>query len=570
MKKLVLTTLNSKFIHTSLALRSLKANLCVPDINTICREFTINEQDNYIIQTLYSMKADIYGFSCYIWNIEQVMKIVNSLKRVLPSCVIILGGPEVSYHPEDIFNKIDADIIVMGEGEITFDELVGHIIYNDEINKILGIAYKSKNTIVINPLREPSKKLDKFKFPYTNENLINLSNQIIYYESSRGCPFNCSYCLSSVDKSVRYLSLSRIKKELSYFMNNNVKQVKFVDRTFNCDKKRAMDIISYIIDNHNGLTNFHFEIAGDLLDNDFISLLNKAPVGVIQLEIGIQSTYNPTLKAVNRNNNMDVIRNNLSLLMEYNNIHIHLDLIAGLPYENLENFINSFNDVYNMNPHMLQLGFLKLLKGSPLEVDKEKYEYIFHPYPPYEIFMNKYISYDEIILLKGIEFLVDKYYNASLCKNTLSYIISKYHGGAFSFFQALNKYWIKNDLSDASHSRKSMYYFLNDYATIYKDEMIKNLLKFDYLLNNHWPVPSSLNPSPIDKEYVFNILKDESFVNDKLPHLNDLPPKEAYKNIYVEFFHTLFYKGIIYENKAFMFYKSTKSRVNRINDFIML
>lgn len=568
MKKLILTTLNSKYIHTSLALRCLRESI-TEEVDINIREYNINDHYHDILENLYLEKGDFYGFSCYIWNIEVTIKIVNSLKTLLPNSVIILGGPEVSYDTSEYLRKSTGDIIVIGEGENTLNEVLKKLNTFQHLGDTRGIAFRDGENIIENPMIQSPIVLDDLPFPYKDWELEVLGEQIIYYESSRGCPFKCSYCLSSIDREVRFLSMDRVKYELSLFMSQRIKQVKFVDRTFNCNQKRAREILDFIIDNHNGYTNFHFEIAGDILNDDIIRLLQKAPIGAIQLEIGVQSTNLDTLTEINRKSDINKIKTNVKKLLRNNNIHIHLDLIAGLPYEDLDSFILSFNEVYKMNPHMLQLGFLKLLKGSQLVDIKEKHGYIFNQYPPFEVFSNKYITYDSIIYLKQIAILIEKYYNTGGFFNTISYIIDTYYIEPFDFYNDFHKYWDSNSLFHQSHSKKRLYHVLFEFLSTYNDDIITELLKLDYLMQNKWPVPDFLAPKGLPKEAVFQLLKNSELVNFALPQYEQLSPKEIFKRIHVEIFAHILNDGNQQEVQV-IFYKSHENNIDKQNDYYII
>ncbi|MFZ7131633.1 MAG: DUF4080 domain-containing protein [Eubacteriales bacterium] len=570
MKKLVLTTLNSQYVHTSLALRTLKENCDVENLEILLREYTINEHLYDILENLYMQHGDFYAFSCYIWNIRQTLEIIHCLKQVCPQCMIILGGPEVSYNPQEYLRESTADIIVMGEGEKTFTEVLQKLINHESLDAVAGITYRKHDQIIQNVPRNTLSQLDEISFPYPIDAFSQMSNQILYYETSRGCPYGCSYCLSSVDNHVRFLSLERVKKELSVFLDNKVQQVKFVDRTFNCDKKRAAEIFAYIIKHNNAFTNFHFEIAADLMDRDIITLLQQAPPGLIQLEIGVQTTHLPTLKAIHRWNAIEKIKKNVALLLEKQNIHLHLDLIAGLPFENLTTFKHSFNEVYLMHPHMLQLGFLKLLKGSPIEQEKACYDYTFSPAPPFEVFSNRFITYDEIIFLKKLAYLVDKYYNTGSYRHTLSYVIQNYYQEPFAFFEDMEEYWRQHSLFNSSYSKNKMYEILYRFLQVFEDNKIGEKLKYDYLMYNKWPVPSFLKPNELSKEETFHLLKDPSFVKKAIPQYEGLSPKAIYKLIHIEVFGNLLIDGDDSHESIILFYKPIGSAINRVKDYVVI
>ncbi|NLB89340.1 MAG: B12-binding domain-containing radical SAM protein, partial [Syntrophomonadaceae bacterium] len=460
--KVLLVTLNAKFIHSSLALAYLKAFAQSESINIEIREYTINEQVMDILADIHKAKPDILCFSCYIWNIEPILEICSDFKRVNPDIPIILGGPEVSYDAKDILAKYPVDFVIRGEGEETFKELLLSLKNKSGYSFIKGITYRHEDKIIENEDRELINNLDIIPFPY-QDNLANYKNKTVYYETSRGCPFNCAYCLSSTIKGVRYFSLDRVKEDLSYLMANEVKEVKFVDRTFNCNEERALKIMDFILEN-NKSTKFHFEIDAEILSDKFIDFLRHVPSGWFDFEIGIQSTYLPALNAVNRKAHWETLQRKIKLLTELGNIHIHLDLIAGLPNESYSEFGNSFNNVYNLKPDMLQLGFLKLLKGSPIRKEAERYQYVYQGKPPYQVLSNHIITYDEMIRLNQIENLVNRYYNTHIIEETLNYIIEKiFADNAFRFFEEFAKYWDKEGLFYLGHKRDREYSIVKEF-----------------------------------------------------------------------------------------------------------
>ncbi|MCR1897736.1 B12-binding domain-containing radical SAM protein [Irregularibacter muris] len=539
--KVLLISLNAKYIHTNLAIRYLES-YCRnrEDIDIEISEFTINDNLQSILGEIYKKRANILAFSCYIWNIEESMKIVRMIKKIQPGIKIVLGGPEVTFYGTRWMNRAkEIDYIVKGEGEISFYELLEEIKFGGEnLHEIEGIIYRQQDKIIENKDRAPLKELDSVPFPYP-EDLSDYENKIIYYESSRGCPFHCQYCLSSTTGGVSFFSLSRVKEELKTFINAKVKQVKFVDRTFNCDKKRTKELLRYLIA-QGGDTNFHFEVAADLIDQEMLDIFKEAPVGLFQLEIGIQSTYAPTLEAIRRKNDLSKIEYVVNRIHSYKNIHQHLDLIAGLPYESYECFKKSFNDVYALKPDMLQLGFLKILKGSGIEVDNEKYGYQYTPYPPYEVLLNDHISYEEILKLKAIEDLVEKYSNAHIFDYTIDYLIQHHYQSPFDFFEDFAIYWEEKDLYRQFHSQKYLYKILLDYCkSIFGDfSIIHELLKFDYLLTHKGPLPEFFIENIIEnkKEKSFEFLKHGKNIEKYLPEYINNTPKEIYKNVHFELF----------------------------------
>ena len=449
--KVLLTAINAKYIHSNLGVYCLKAyademlqhSSDRPDIE-IC-EYTINNQMEKILGDLYRRKPDVAAFSCYIWNIAYVRQITADLKKVLPDVKIWLGGPEVSYDARKILEEWpQADGVMIGEGEETFAELLdgGCFLEENGLTKIAGLAFRKQDgSVCITP---PRPVMDLSKVPFVYQDLERFHNRILYYESSRGCPFSCSYCLSSIDKSVRFRDLDLVREELGFFLEHNVPQVKFVDRTFNCKKSHSMAIWQYISDHDNGVTNFHFEIAADLLDQEELELLAKMRPGLIQLEIGVQTTNPVVVKEIRRTMDLDKVARRVAQVNAFCNIHQHLDLIAGLPYEDIESFHRSFNDVYKMEPEQLQLGFLKVLKGSYMEEMKQKYGLLSQSRAPYEVLRTNWLSYEEVIRLKGVEEMVEVYYNSGQFRRTMK-CLSQEWGDAFELYDRLAAFYEDED-----------------------------------------------------------------------------------------------------------------------------
>ena len=429
--KTLIVSINSKYIHSSLAAWYLKESLENSKWNVSVLETTVNDDNDRILSSIFNEKADLIAFSCYIWNIDIVLATAENLKKILPECVIILGGPEVSYDAEKILQlRPFIDCVIMGEGEVLFGKAVEYYAgLNNDLEHESAVAFRKDGIIVnLGYALISSRSFDFIKSPYTEEMLLSLNGRIVYYESSRGCPFSCAYCLSSSFKGVRYFSLSRVKSDLTILINAGVKQIKFVDRTFNADNKRALDIINFVLENC-GRASFHFEVAGDLFNDDLLDKLSNVPTGLIQFEIGVQSTNIQTLEESARKTDVAKVLRNAAKLIGYGNMHIHMDLIAGLPYETLEIFKKSFNDVYSVRPHMLQLGFLKFLKGSAISSAQvvQKHEYKYRETPPYEFLSNTYLSYEDALHLKNIEEILDRYYNSGNFQSTLEFLITYYY-----------------------------------------------------------------------------------------------------------------------------------------------
>ena len=465
--KALLAAINAKYIHSNLGIYSIYA-YCrergVSERELGLREYTINQNMEEIIGDIYEEKPDLLGFSCYIWNIEMVKKIACELRKVLPRCMIWYGGPEVSYNGEEVLceNKW-ADGVMEGEGERSFFEVF--CCFRKEgragdYGKIKGLVWRKGEQIVKTEPRDRGK-LDDIAFPY--QNMKDFQNRIVYYETSRGCPYGCSYCLSSVEKQVQFRSMELVKKELQFFLDNKVPQVKFVDRTFNCNAAHTMEIWKYIHEHDNQVTNFHFELSADILTEEEISFVRGFRPGLVQFEIGVQTTNIRTLKAIHRQTNLKQLKENVAKIRAGRNIHQHLDLIAGLPYEALDSFHNSFNDVYAMQPDQLQVGFLKVLKGSPLRERAEEFGIVYQSVPPYEVLYNRWISYEELRELKLVEEMVERYYNSMQFQAVLSYLVPQ-AGDAFAFYSMLGEYFKKKGYFGLQQSRLQNYEILYEFA----------------------------------------------------------------------------------------------------------
>ena len=474
--KFMLVALNSKYIHSSLAARCLytavKDDFCV-----VTGEYTINDSLSHVLAKIYRQKPDVVAFSCYIWNFSQILLLCQNIKQADQNIKIILGGPEVSFSQKEIMQKHSfVDFIISGEGEVTIKQLFGAISQNGSYN-IDGVTYRSGSDIIVNKPRKPVDNLDDLPFVY-DHTIEEFKNKIIYYESSRGCPFSCSYCLSGENSKVRFLSVDRVKKDIDFFTGHNVSLVKFVDRTFNANKRRAYEIFEYIIANAKD-TKFHMELAGDLLDDATIELLKTAPKDIMQFEIGVQTTNPKTMLAINRKISQDKLFKNITKLMQNGNIHIHLDLIAGLPYEDFESFKKSFNDVMSLKPHVLQVGFLKLLDGSKVKSQTNEYGYRYSQSAPYEVISNNFITYDEILFLHDFEDVFEKFYNNGGFTKTLNLLFDKYNN-CFDVFADLAKYFDKKGLFDMSLSKQKLYDVMYEF-TNYKGIDAKEEIKFDYI-----------------------------------------------------------------------------------------
>ena len=494
--KILLAACNAKYIHSNLAVYNLKSCSGEYSSRVVVKEYTINQIRDDILKDIYLEQPDVVCFSCYIWNISFVRELVPDLKKILPQVEFWAGGPEVSYDAVEFLKKNPAFFGVMvGEGEETFHELAGYYIERkpETLSGIRGVAFRDENKgrdIVHTGWRE---LMDLSKVPFAYSNLTEFKNRIIYYESSRGCPFSCSYCLSSIDKKLRFRDIELVKKELQFFIDNKVPQVKFVDRTFNCKHDHAMEIWRYITENDNGITNFHFEISADLLRAEELALMKTMRPGLIQLEIGVQSTNPQTIKAIRRTMDFEKLKGIVEQIHSFGNIHQHLDLIAGLPYEGYDSFHKSFCDVYALRPEQFQLGFLKVLKGSHMMEMTGEYQILYKDREPYEVLSTAWLTYGEILRLKMVESRVEVYYNSGRFKNTLVFL-EKYFDDPFRMYEALGRFYEKKGYSEISHSRMRRYEILMEFAGEQKEipsEALSDVMLLDlYLRENLKSRPS--------------------------------------------------------------------------------
>ena len=459
--KILLAACNAKYIHSNLAVYDLKAYSSDYDKEVFLREYTINQPKDEILKDIYGSGADVVCFSCYIWNISFVRELIRDLAKILPETAFWAGGPEVSYDAENFLTEMpEVTGVLVGEGEKTFHDLLEYYIDGKgSLGEIRGIAYRDGEEIRHNGWRE---LMNLSEIPFVYQHLEEFENRIIYYESSRGCPFSCSYCLSSIDKKLRFRDLELVKKELQFFLDHKVPQVKFVDRTFNCKHEHAMAIWKYILEHDNGVTNFHFEVSADLLRDEEMDLMAKMRPGLIQLEIGVQSTNPETIRAIHRHMDLDKLERCVDRVHSFRNIHQHLDLIAGLPYEDYDTFHRSFNDVYQMKPDQLQLGFLKVLKGSLMKEEAEKYGIVHKEKEPYEVLSTQWLPYGDVLKLKAVESMVEVYYNSGQFQHTLEYLVPLAKD-AFTFYESLGAFYEKKGYSEISHSRMRRYEILLEY-----------------------------------------------------------------------------------------------------------
>ncbi|EOT2967455.1 B12-binding domain-containing radical SAM protein [Clostridium perfringens] len=481
--KILLTAINSKYIHSNLAVRYLKAFTKDLDFQGDIKEFSINDRVENILEGIIEEKPDVVAFSCYIWNMEFVNRLAELIKLVDPNIEILYGGPEVSYEGKEFLENHEGEYVIVGEGEKTFREFVLYKLGEGKIEDIKGLNYKRDGKVFENPKR-PEMDMNELVFPYTYEEDIN--NKIVYYEASRGCPFKCKYCLSSVMHGVRFLDVERVKKELKYFMERGLKLVKFVDRTFNCNREYTVELLKYLSEQDTE-TRFHFEVAADLLTEEQIEILNNAPKGRFQLEVGVQTTNNEVLHNINRYITYENIKEKVLKVAAGKNVMQHLDLIAGLPGEDLESFKKSFNDVHDIRPDEIQLGFLKLLKGSSMREEAKKWGIVYSPYAPYEIIRSKDISYEELLLLKKVEAMVDKYYNSCKFNNVIKFFLNIYDK-PFDFYYDLAMFFeekgnFKRSIGNVEYYKILLDFYLEKIGG--EDEgLFKEVLKFDYLCFN--------------------------------------------------------------------------------------
>ncbi len=557
--KILIVALNSKYTHTCLSVRYL--NNAVKDIceSSIC-EYTINDNISEVCSDLYNMQADCIAFSCYIWNIEKVLKISSELKKANPELKIILGGHEVEHNSTEILREHhEIDAVLRGEGEISLRCFVKSMIDGKIPSDATLVTYREGDKIVCLPDTDETVDLNKIPFPY-DETIDELKNKIIYYESSRGCPYSCTYCISGNGHKVRFLDVSRVKDELMFFISHKVPLVKFVDRTFNADVKRAKEIFKFLAENPSE-TRFHMELAGNLIDDETLEILSKVPKGILQFEIGVQTTNPCTMDAIERNVSFEKLSGPVKKLIESGNIHIHLDLIAGLPKEDLNSFKKSFDEVISLRPDALQLGFLKLLKGSKIRREDALYGYVYSQYPPYEVISNDFITYREILELKLTENALDKFYNNNAFENTLEYLFNRIESPYIIFYKLgsfiKSSYPVGYGLS-RQQLYDIMYECFNDMGYGFF-----LALKKDYLLS----FKPGKRPYWFDEpdntliEKVYSMFKDEEYKRESYPFYYDVPAKEIMKHIYAERFSD---RILIFDYKKNRVYDET-DYLNEIN-----
>lgn len=540
--RVLLIAVNAKYIHSNPAVYSLRAYAQAalgnqPEVGIEIAEYTINQNTENILADIYRHRPDIAAFSCYIWNWNTIQELLPELPKLLPDTRLWLGGPEVSFHAEKILAQYtQLTGIMVGEGEETFTQLVRfYHAPKGQLQDIPGLVLPQGRT-------QPRELTDMSKLPFLYEDLGKFQNRIIYYESQRGCPFRCAYCLSAIDKSVRLRDIETVKKELQYFLDHKVSQVKFIDRTFNCNAAHALAIWRYLLENDNGVTNFHFEIAADLMTEEELEVLKQMRPGLIQLEIGVQSTNEQTLHAINRYMSLEHLRQVVDKIHSFHNIHQHLDLIAGLPYEDYDSFVTSFNDVYAMRPQQLQLGFLKVLKGSPIEEKAEEYGIVYNSRPPYEVLYSRWIPYDDVLRLKGIEEMVELYYNSCQFTHTLP-VLEKEFSSPFALYEALSQYYEEKGYYINTPARAYRYQVLLEFAqqkAPARSELYAQLLTFDmYLRENLKSRPAFAlcwQQGEEEKEQVRAFYRQEAQTPQYLTGYEGYQPQQLMKMTHIEYF----------------------------------
>lgn len=538
---IVLATLNAKYIHTNLGIRYIKA-YAQPEYDIDLAEYTIKDPSLNIITDLYKRKPKILGFSCYIWNIEQTIEVIRMYKKIDPSVIIFVGGPEVSYDVNYWLDRVkEIDIITIGEGEITVKKLITAIENGNDFTSINGIGYRDEGKNIIKPQTE---KLDLTTIPSPyrfKEDLPFLSKRIQYIETSRGCPFNCQFCLSSIEVGVRYFNREVIKDDIRYLMANGAKVFKFVDRTFNISRSYAMDMFQFLIDEHLEGTVFQFEITGDIMRPEVIEFLNQnAPKGLFRFEIGVQSTNDATNELVMRRQNFDKLCRTVTLVRDGEKIDQHLDLIAGLPEEDYNSFRQTFNDVFALRPEELQLGFLKMLRGTGVRLRANEHDYVYMDYAPYEILSNNVLSFDDIVKIKQVEDVLEKYWNDHRTNSTIEYLIKNEFESPFDFFQLFGSYWEERGWSRIGHQLEDLFKRLNEFLTQYQiknDTIVKDIMKIDYYLNHKYkprkPWWDEVTNHDFAKDIYKRIIENPEFLGSDFISLN-LNEKEIYKHTMIE------------------------------------
>lgn len=537
----ICSTLNAKYIHTNLAIRYLKA-FAAPEFNIQIKEYTIKDPVLNIVTDIYQQKPDVIGFSCYIWNIEETIKVVNLIKKVDPSIIIVLGGPEITYDTREWMERIpEADFIVIGEGEQTFKQLLTEILTTQNYKKVPGVAYRANEEVVIT---QQMNKLDlkelpsPYRFP---EDIAHLGKRVTYIETSRGCPFSCQFCLSSIEVGVRYFDREKIKDDIRYLMAHGAKTIKFVDRTFNISRSYAMEMFRFLIDEHLPGTVFQFEITADIMRPEVIEFLNQeAPKGLFRFEIGVQSTNDYTNELVMRKQNYSKLARTVSMVKEGGKIDQHLDLIAGLPEEDYASFRKTFNDVFELRPEELQLGFLKMLRGTGVRLRADDHQYIYMDHSPYEILGNNVLSFDDIVRIKQVEDVLEKYWNDHRMVTTVEFLITNVFPSPFDFFQQFGSYWENQGWSRIGHQLEDLFrrlYAFLEHQNVNDLDIILGLMKYDYLKNHKYKPRKPWWEASFDKEKRTKIYKQisesPSIIGQSFADLG-LDEKDLFKHTMIE------------------------------------
>ncbi|WLR53718.1 B12-binding domain-containing radical SAM protein [Mesobacillus subterraneus] len=538
---IVLTTLNAKYIHTNLAIRYLKA-YAQPEYDVNLVEYTIKDPVINIVSDLIQKQPDVIGFSCYIWNIEETIKVIKMIKKINPAIQIIAGGPEVTYDVQDWMKEVaEFDFIVIGEGEQTFKQLLSALASGDGFTEVPGIAYRKDENILMNA-QQNKLDLKELPSPYRfEEDLPHLAKRVTYLETSRGCPFSCQFCLSSIEVGVRYFDREKIKDDIRYLMANGAKTIKFVDRTFNISRSYAMEMFRFLIDEHLPGTVFQFEITADIMRPEVIEFLNQeAPAGLFRFEIGVQSTNDYTNELVMRKQNFEKLKRTVTMVKEGSKIDQHLDLIAGLPEEDYHSFKKTFNDVFAMRPEELQLGFLKMLRGTGLRLRAEQHNYVYMDHSPYEILGNNVLDFNDIIKIKQVEDVLEKYWNDHRMDLTVEYLVTKVFPSPFDFFQDFGSYWETRGWSRIGHQLedlfKRLFHFLQEKGV---DNLaaIESLMKYDYLASMKHKPRKPWWELRLDKqersELYRGIIQNPDVLGDKFLELN-ISEKDLYKHTLLE------------------------------------
>lgn len=539
--KVVLTTLNAKYIHTCLAIRYLKS-YCEHEFDIELSEYTIKDPVMNIVSDLYQRQADVIGFSCYIWNIEETIKVISMLRKVQPDVKIVLGGPEVSYDTKEWMERLsDVDFIVMGEGEETLLHLLQQIRDEQKYHFVFGAAYRNAaGEVLINPGR-PKLELNDIPSPHRfQEDLSDLGKRVVYFETSRGCPFSCQFCLSSIEVGVRYFDMERTKADILYLIEHGVKLIKFVDRTFNIKRDYAMEIFQFLIDNHQGCV-FQFEITADIMRPEVLDFLAEhAPPGIFRFEIGVQSTNDHTNELVKRRQNFSKLTRTVTKVKESGKIDQHLDLIAGLPDEDYHTFRKTFNDVFALEPEELQLGFLKMLRGTGLRLDAEKYGYVYMDHAPYEMLSNKVMPFSDVVRLKRLEDVLEKYWNSHRMDFTMMHLMQREFDSPFDFFQAFGDYWESKGWQKIGHQLEDLFVRLEGFLThhgVKRIDVALGLMKLDYFMNHKYKPRKIWWQMELDKQEASTILREAAAHPERISEAFaklGLSEKELHKHAVVE------------------------------------